>query len=154
MKITTKAIYNLMVRFAIISVSALVIASCNKEDDTEPTPDVASIEITNFEDGDYITLGEATTFQTFVNSPSGYLQNAKLAFTNVDNGEVLEFTLEGKVPKSANIPVQAVLSADVKIDVLGAYKVIASYDYLEEGSASVIVSEEITIEAAAMIDTE
>ncbi|AZQ62839.1 hypothetical protein EI427_11520 [Flammeovirga pectinis] len=158
MKITTKAIYNLMVRFAIISVSTLVIASCNKENDTEePTPDVASIEIVNFEDGDGITINETTSFVTFATSPSGNIENSKVTFTNVEDNQITyEFDLIGKMPKSINQPISATLSADVVIDQIGEYVVTATYEYTENGieSITLISSEEITIEASTMIGTE
>ncbi|KXX70366.1 hypothetical protein [Flammeovirga sp. SJP92] len=142
MKFTTQTIYTNVFRFFLVAISALTIASCSKEND-EVTPEpVASIEITNLEDGDFINGAATFELQTAVSSLTGTIIEPKVSFTN-DEGETTEFELIGKMPEIEG-HVNVTLSAQVSGLEEGEYSVIASFQ--ETGvTNSIVISEQINI---------
>ncbi|MBD0400491.1 hypothetical protein [Flammeovirga sp. EKP202] len=142
MKFTTKTISANVLRFFLVAISALTIASCSKDND-EITPEpVSSIEITNLEDGAEITSAIAFDLETAVSSLSGTIAEPKVSFTNVKTGETFEFDLMGKMPEIEG-PINTTMTAKVEGLVKGEYDVIASFQ--ETVVANIVISEKINI---------
>lgn len=146
MDFTTKTISKSILRFLLISLSALTIASCSKnndEEDMNPEEPISSIEITNINDGDVITE-EPFVLETVLTTASGSLLEPIATVTNVESNEEVTFDLIGKIPK-INGSFTTKMTAEVSNLEAGEYEISASFRENSEGVKAVIESEKITI---------
>ncbi|ANQ47682.1 hypothetical protein MY04_0300 [Flammeovirga sp. MY04] len=147
-----KFLHNLSALF----IAMVVFASCsNNNDEVDATPEFATIDITNVEDGQIFTIGEEAVIETTLYIPEGTIEAPQLVFTYAETNETVTVDLIGQIPEIAGE--QTVnLSATITPSAAGMYELQAQFYHSSdaEGAQNIITSEEFNVASGAFLPAE